>query len=41
MINQQFYRVGEMIDGMKIINIERDHITLQDGDRTIQLQAVI
>ena len=39
LINNQPYHLGDSIEGMKIVNIELNSITLQDGVRMMVLRA--
>jgi hypothetical protein len=39
LINNQAYHLGDSIEGMRIINIELNSITLQDGARTMVLRT--
>jgi hypothetical protein len=39
MVNNQPYHLGDSIEGMKIVSIELNSITLQDGTRTMVLRT--
>ncbi len=38
MINNQAYHLGDIVNGMKVVNIDANSVTLQDGQRTVILR---
>jgi hypothetical protein len=40
-INQQFFQVGEVVNGMKILSISYNKITFRKGDKLLELQVPV
>lgn len=39
MINQDMYRLGDVIEGLKIVSIQLDSVVLQNDKQTLELRA--
>lgn len=41
MVNNRFFNIGDSIDGMQVVNIEPDKITLKNTNGIIELKVVV
>ena len=39
LINNQFFKIGDHVDGMKIVSIENDGVTLRNNEATLVLRV--